>query len=37
VARRIDRGGPISYEIGTKDDPDWAESDPGAGTPEGQA
>jgi GTP-binding protein len=35
VARRIDRGGPISYDIGTKDDPDWAESDPGAGTPEG--
>ena len=36
VARRLDRGGPVSYEIGTKDDPDWAESDPDAGTPEGQ-
>ena len=34
VARRLDKGGPISYEIGTKDDPDWAESDPDAGTPE---
>ena len=35
VARRIDvkRGGnagPMSYEIGGKDDPDWAESDPDA-------
>jgi len=36
VARRIDKGGPISYEIGTKDDPDWAESDPDARTPEEQ-
>jgi len=35
VARRIDvkRGGnagPMSYELGGKDDPDWAESDPDA-------
>ncbi len=32
VARRLDkpeRYGPSSYEIGTHDDPDWAESDPG--------
>jgi GTPase len=34
VARKIDRGGPMSYEIGTADDPDWAEDDPGAGVPE---
>jgi GTPase len=34
VARRIDRAGPMSYEIGTADDPDWAESDPGAEVPE---
>jgi len=32
VARRIDRGpaGPTSYEIGSVDDPDWTEEDPGA-------
>jgi GTP-binding protein len=35
VARRIDRGGPMSYEIGTKEDPDWADSDPGTETPDG--
>lgn len=30
VARRIDRpGGPTSYEIGSAEDPDWAEDDPG--------
>ena len=32
VARRLDkpeRQGPMSYEIGTHDDPDWAEDDPG--------
>ncbi|MEP9381351.1 GTPase ObgE [Nocardioides sp. KR10-350] len=29
VARRIDRGGPTSYEIGSEDDPDWLEDDPG--------
>ena len=32
VARRLDkpeRYGPTSYEIGTHDDPDWAENDPG--------
>ena len=35
VARRIDQGarssgvGPMSYEIGTADDPDWLEDDPG--------
>ena len=31
VARRLDRPhrGPISYEIGGPDDPDWAERDPG--------
>jgi len=32
VARRFDRPekyGPTSYEIGTHDDPDWAEDDPG--------
>ena len=39
VARRLDRSGsgqgsgygPTSYEIGTSDDPDWLEEDPGAG------
>jgi GTP-binding protein len=35
VARRLDRGedyptGPSSYEIGSADDPDWAEDDPKA-------
>ncbi|WP_110181808.1 GTPase ObgE [Nocardioides solisilvae] len=33
VARRLDRGesfGPTSYEIGSADDPDWAEDDPDA-------
>jgi GTP-binding protein len=33
VARRLDRPesvGPMSYEIGSADDPDWAESDPDA-------
>jgi GTP-binding protein len=37
VARRLDkpeRYGPTSYEIGTHDDPDWAESDPGVSEPE---
>ncbi|MBC9734672.1 GTPase ObgE [Nocardioides marmotae] len=30
VARRLDRpGGPMSYEIGTSEDPDWLEDDPG--------
>jgi GTP-binding protein len=32
VARRIDQPdvyGPTSYEIGSEDDPDWAENDPG--------
>jgi len=29
VARRIDRRGPMSYEIGGAEDPDWAEVDPG--------
>ena len=31
VARRVDRteSGPMSYEIGSADDPDWAENDPG--------
>jgi GTPase len=30
VARRLDRpGGPTSYEIGSADDPDWSEDDPG--------
>ncbi|MBI2244105.1 MAG: hypothetical protein HYU55_09250 [Nocardioides sp.] len=32
VARRLDRPetyGPQSYEIGGRDDPDWAEEDPG--------
>src|SRR6476661_4384179 len=36
VARRLDRPehqGPTSYEIGGADDPDWAESDPGADDP----
>jgi GTP-binding protein len=28
VARRFDTG-PLAYEIGTADDPDWAEQDPG--------
>ncbi|WP_148614363.1 GTPase ObgE [Nocardioides rubriscoriae] len=34
VARRLDKPevyGPTSYEIGSADDPDWAEEDPGAG------
>ena len=41
VARRLDaerRGGaagPMSYEIGSADDPDWAEDDPGAGADRG--
>ena len=41
VARRLDaerRGGssgPMSYEIGSADDPDWAEQDPGAGADRG--
>ena len=44
VARRRDttagagkgkRVGPMAYEIGSKDDPDWAESDPGDGGREG--
>jgi GTP-binding protein len=32
VARRLDRPsfGPAAYEIGSADDPDWAESDPEA-------
>ena len=33
VARRLDKPetyGPTSYEIGSKDDPDWAQDDPGA-------
>ncbi len=36
VARRLDKAargdrvGPTSYEIGSSDDPDWAEDDPGA-------
>ena len=33
VARRIDKPetyGPKSYEIGSADDPDWAEDDPEA-------
>ena len=33
VARRLDKPekfGPQSYEVGSKDDPDWAEADPGA-------
>ena len=31
VARRLDSGrtGPMSYEIGGPDDPDWADKDPG--------
>ena len=38
VARRLDRitqaepsmpSGPSSYEIGSEDDPDWSENDPG--------
>ncbi|HEU4811567.1 MAG TPA: GTPase ObgE [Nocardioides sp.] len=35
VARRFDKPetyGPTSYEVGSKDDPDWAESDPGTGS-----
>jgi GTPase len=31
VARRLDKPekfGPKAYEVGSKDDPDWAESDP---------
>ncbi|WP_084653005.1 GTPase ObgE [Nocardioides insulae] len=36
VARRIDEGdGPVSYEIGGEDDPDWMEYDPDADRPEG--
>ena len=30
VARRVGTSGPTSYEIGSKDDPDWLESDPDA-------
>ena len=33
VARRLDRpetAGPLAYEVGSADDPDWAESDPDA-------
>jgi len=30
VARRVGTTGPTSYEIGSKDDPDWLESDPDA-------
>jgi len=30
VARRLDHGGPMSYEIGGEDDPDWAAYDPDA-------
>jgi GTPase len=40
VARRFDKPetyGPSSYEIGSESDPDWAESDPGAGGDGGQA
>ncbi|MFN8194601.1 MAG: GTPase ObgE [Nocardioidaceae bacterium] len=41
VARRIDqshRVGPMSYEIGGPDDPDWAETDPtGSGGEDGDA
>ncbi|MCW2791572.1 MAG: obg, partial [Nocardioides sp.] len=32
VARRLDKPetyGPLAYEVGSTDDPDWAESDPG--------
>ncbi len=35
VARRLDKPetyGPLSYDVGSQDDPDWAESDPGAGS-----
>jgi GTP-binding protein len=34
VARRLDRPdfGPLSYEVGSPQDPDWAESDPDAGS-----
>jgi GTP-binding protein len=34
VARRLDQGGPVSYEIGGADDPDWEAYDPDAGTSE---
>ena len=37
VARRLDkpkRQGPMSYEIGSADDPDWAESDPATSKPD---
>ncbi len=33
VARRLDiptKYGPTSYDVGSADDPDWAEDDPGA-------
>jgi GTP-binding protein len=33
VARRLATSGPTSYVVGSKDDPDWAEDDPGAGDP----
>jgi GTP-binding protein len=33
VARRLAASGPTSYVVGSKDDPDWAEDDPGAGDP----
>ncbi len=35
VARRLDKPetyGPQAYEVGSQDDPDWAESDPGTGS-----
>jgi GTP-binding protein len=35
VARRLDKPetyGPLAYEVGSKDDPDWAEDDPGTGS-----
>ncbi len=38
VARRLDKPetyGPKSYEIGSSEDPDWAESDPGTGRDKG--
>jgi GTP-binding protein len=31
VARRLAASGPTSYVVGSRDDPDWAEDDPGAG------
>lgn len=34
VARRLDHDGPLSYDIGGADDPDWEASDPDAGSPE---